>query len=39
MGHSAKNGLALWATAQNFVQRYGPWRKINYRGAEAQQIH
>jgi hypothetical protein len=28
MGHSAEYGLALWATAQNFVKCYGPWRRI-----------
>jgi hypothetical protein len=28
MGHSAEHGLALWATAQNFVKRYGPRRRI-----------
>jgi hypothetical protein len=39
MGHSAEYDLALWATAQNFVQRYGPRRRINYHSAEAQQIH
>jgi hypothetical protein len=27
MGHSAEYGLALWATAQNFVKRYGPRRR------------
>jgi hypothetical protein len=28
MGHSAEYRLALWATAQNFVKRYGPRRRI-----------
>jgi hypothetical protein len=28
MGHSAEYGLALWATAQNFVKHYGPRRRI-----------
>ncbi len=28
MAHSAEYGLALWATAQNFFKRYGPWRRI-----------
>jgi hypothetical protein len=28
MGHSAEYGLALWATAQNFVKHCGPLRGI-----------
>jgi hypothetical protein len=28
MGHSAKYGLDLWATAQNFVKHCGPQRRI-----------
>jgi hypothetical protein len=29
MGHSTEHGLALWATAQNFVKRCGPQRGIS----------
>jgi hypothetical protein len=28
MGHRAESGSALWATAQNFIERYGPQRRI-----------
>jgi hypothetical protein len=28
MGHSAEYGLALWATVENFVKRYGLRRRI-----------
>ncbi len=38
MGHSAESGSGLWATAQNFVKRYGPWRRIIDHSAESQQI-
>jgi hypothetical protein len=34
MGHSAEYGLALWATAQNFVKRYGPRLRITANSLE-----
>jgi hypothetical protein len=34
MGHSAEYGLALWATAQNFVKSYGPRHRITANSLE-----